>query len=81
NRRNQFDIVEAYVNAHLPILTSGGVDIKAGQFVTLEGAEVIDATGDFFYSHTYIFNFGIPFKHTGILTTTHVNKTLDIYAG
>lgn len=35
NRRNQFDIVEAYVSAHLPILTSGGVDIKAGQFVTL----------------------------------------------
>ena len=79
--RNQLDVVEAYVNAHLPILTAGGVDIKAGQFVTLEGAEVIYAPGNFFYSHTYIFNFGIPFKHTGILTTTHVSKTLDIYAG
>lgn len=81
NDRNQFDIVEAYVNAHLPILTAGGVDIKAGQFVTLEGAEVIHAPSNFFYSHTYIFNFGIPFKHTGVLTTTHVTKTLDIYAG
>lgn len=81
NDRNQFDIVEAYVQAHLPILTAGGVDIKAGQFVTLEGAEVIYAPQDFFYSHTYIFNFGIPFKHTGLLTTTHVTKALDIYAG
>lgn len=81
NHRNQFDIVEAYGQVHLPILTAGGVDIKAGQFVTLEGAEVIYAPSDFFYSHSYIFNFGIPFKHTGVLTTTHVSKTLDIYAG
>jgi hypothetical protein len=81
NRRNQFDIVEAYVNAHLPILTSGGVDVKAGQYVTLEGAEVIDATGNFFYSHTYIFNFGIPFKHTGVMTTTHFSHGIDVYLG
>jgi len=57
------------------------MDVKIGQYVTLEGAEVIDATGDMLYSHSYIFNFGIPFKHTGIMTTTHVNPTLDIYAG
>jgi hypothetical protein len=79
--RNQFDIVEAYVNAHLPVLTAGGIDIKVGQFVTLEGAEVIYGPQNFFYSHSYIFNFGIPFKHTGVLTTTHVSKTLDVYAG
>ena len=81
NRRNQFDVVEAYVQAHLPILTSGGVDVKVGQYVTLEGAEVIDATGNFFYSHSYIFNFGIPFKHTGVMTTTHINKNVDLYLG
>ena len=34
-----------------------------------------------FYSHSYIFQFGLPFKHTGALTVTHVNGTLDIYAG
>ena len=81
NRRSQFDIVEANVQTHLPILTSGGIDVKVGQYVTLEGAEVIDATGNFFYSHTYIFNFGIPFKHTGIMTTTHLNKNFDLYLG
>ena len=79
--RNQFDIVEANVQAHLPILTKGGIDVKAGQFVTLLGQEVIDPTGNFFYSHSYTFQFGIPYKHTGILTTTHVNPMLDIYLG
>ncbi len=78
---NQFDVVEANVQMHLPILTKGGMDIKAGQFSTPIGQEVIDPTGNFFYSHSYIFNFGIPLKHTGILTTTHVSSVLDIYAG
>jgi len=79
--RNQFDIVEAHALIHTPWFTPGGMDLKLGQYVTLEGAEVIDATGDMLYSHSYIFNFGIPFKHTGIMTTTHVNSVLDIYAG
>src|SRR5450755_19956 len=62
-------------------LTTGGVDVKVGQYVTLEGAEVINAPDNALYTHSYIFNFGIPFKHTGIMTTTHVNPMLDIYAG
>ena len=79
--RNQFDIVEAHALFHLPWLTSGGVDVKVGQYVTLEGAEVIYAPDNPLYSHSYIFNFGIPFKHTGIMTTTHLNPVVDIYAG
>src|SRR5713101_7814452 len=78
---NQFDIVEAHVLDHLPWLTTGGIDVKVGQYVTLEGAEVIYAPDNLLYSHSYIFNFGIPFKHTGFMTTTHVNPVLDIYAG
>ena len=81
NGRTQFDIVEAHALFHLPWLTSGGVDLKVGQYVTLEGAEVIYAPDNLLYSHSYIFNFGIPFKHTGFMTTTHVNPVLDIYAG
>src|SRR5712691_5691369 len=79
--RNQFDIVEAHALFHLPWLTEGGMDVKIGQYVTLEGAEVIYAPDNPLYTHSYIFNFGIPFKHTGIMTTTHVNETVDIYAG
>jgi len=33
------------------------------------------------YSHSYIFNFGIPFKHTGVIATTHLNPMLDVYTG
>jgi hypothetical protein len=49
--------------------------------VTPLGAEVIDPRGNFFYSHDYIFNFGLPLKHTGILADTHVNSMLDVYYG
>jgi hypothetical protein len=79
--RNQFDINEATINAHLPVLTEGGMDIKAGIFPSPMGAEVIDATGNYLYSHSYIFNFGVPLKHTGVLTTTHICPILDLYAG
>jgi Putative beta-barrel porin-2, OmpL-like. bbp2 len=77
----QPDIVEAYLSLHLPLLTEHGVDVKLGKFVTLEGAETIDPRTDVFYSHTYIFNFGIPFNHTGALFTVHTTDWLDLVAG
>ncbi len=81
NETLQPDLVEAYLNLHLPVITEGGLDLKLGKFVTLEGAETIDPRNNFFYSHTYIFNFGIPFNHTGALATFHASKLLDLYAG
>src|SRR5258708_32281011 len=77
----QPDLVEAYLNLHFPIVSEGGLDLKLGKFVTLEGAETIDPRKNFFYSHTYIFNVGIPFNHTGALTTLHATKWLDLMAG
>ena len=38
----QPDISEAYLSFHFPVLTEGGIDVKLGKFVTLEGAETID---------------------------------------
>jgi Putative beta-barrel porin-2, OmpL-like. bbp2 len=81
NDRTQFTPVDLYAIAHLPWIFSGGLDVKAGQYVTLLGAEVIDATGNYLYSHSYIFNFGIPLVHTGIMTISHVDPLIDIYAG
>jgi hypothetical protein len=81
NDRNQLDVVEANVLFHLPVLFDGGVDIKAGQYSTPIGFETIDPSTNPFYSHSYIFNFGIPLKHTGILTTSHVSSLLDVYLG
>jgi hypothetical protein len=77
----QPDLVEGYLNLHFPIVSEGGLDLKLGKFVTLEGAETIDPRTNFFYSHTYIFTFGIPFNHTGALATLHATKWLDLMAG
>ena len=61
--------------------TAGGIDLKVGQYPTPLGYETIDPSTNPFYSHSYIFQFGLPFKHTGGLAMTHVNDMLDIYAG
>ncbi len=79
--RNQLAFINANVQAHLPWLTSGGIDLKVGQYPTPLGFEVIDPSLNPFYSHSYMFNYGLPFVHTGILTTTHVNGMLDVYLG
>jgi hypothetical protein len=79
--RTQVDIVEANFLTHFAVLTEGGIDTKFGQYSTPLGAEVIDATANTFYSHSYIFNFGLPLKHTGGYATIHVSDMLDIYAG
>ncbi|HTJ01622.1 MAG TPA: outer membrane beta-barrel protein [Methylovirgula sp.] len=78
---NQFDVEEAWGAVHLPYLFNGGFDVKAGQFVTLLGVEVINAPDNIFYSHSYIFNFGLPLKDTGVMTISHVTPFLDVYAG
>jgi hypothetical protein len=77
----QPDLVEAYLNLHFPIFSEGGVDLKLGKFVTLEGAETIDPRTNFFYSHTYIFNFGIPLTHTGALATWRATSHINLVAG
>jgi hypothetical protein len=81
--RTQVGPLEANVQAHLPwksFISEGGIDIKAGIFPTYNGAEVMVARDNMFYSHSYIFNFG-PFLHTGVMVTTHVRDWLDFYTG
>src|ERR1019366_1199476 len=56
-------------------------DLKVGQYSTPLGFETIDPSTNPFYSHSYIFNFGLPLEHTGVLSTTHVSPLLDIYLG
>jgi hypothetical protein len=80
HNRIQPTIVEANLQAHLPILTSSGVDVKIGQFVTYSGVEVYPAKDNYFYTHSFSYNFG-PFLHTGAMATTAVNDWLTIYAG
>ncbi len=79
--RNQIDVLEANVLVHLPGAFAGGLDIKAGIYPTPLGFELIDPKTNPFYSHSYIFNYGLPFKHTGAFATAHVSDQLDLYFG
>ncbi len=79
--RNQLDIVEANVSVRLPDLFANGLDIKAGIYPTPLGVELIDPKTNAFYSHSYIFNYGLPYKHIGALATAHVSDLIDLYLG
>ncbi|MFL5333264.1 MAG: outer membrane beta-barrel protein, partial [Geminicoccaceae bacterium] len=79
--RYQLQILEANVSLHLPWLTEGGIDAKVGQYASPLGVETIDPSTTPFYSHSYIFQFGVPFVHTGVLTQTHVTPELGLYFG
>ncbi|WP_158808586.1 outer membrane beta-barrel protein [Beijerinckia sp. L45] len=79
--RNQFGLVQGYGAAHLPWFTEGGVDLKVGLYSSPQGYETLDPSTNPFYSHSYTYNYAVTFNHTGILSTTHVNNTLDIWLG
>lgn len=78
--RNQLALLEANVTARLPWFGKG-VDLKAGIYTTPLGFETIDPKTSPFYSRSYIFNFGLPFKHTGALASAHLSDTVDLYFG
>ena len=79
--RNQIALIEASVSARFPDLFANGTDLKAGIYPTPLGFETIDPKPNNFYSHSYIFNYGLPFKHTGALATAHVSDLVDLYLG
>jgi hypothetical protein len=81
NYRIQPDFPEVYVSAHIPIGSTGGLDIKLGKYADPMSAETIDPRNNVFYSHSYIFNFGVPTNDTGFLAVFHVNKYIDLYGG
>jgi hypothetical protein len=77
----QPDFPEVSVSVHIPIPGTNGLDIKGGKYQDPMSAETLDPRNNVFYTHSYIFNFGIPENETGGLATLHVNKYLDLYAG
>jgi hypothetical protein len=81
NPRFGVDFRELYVSAHLPILTDGGVDVKAGRMGTIIGYESAMAPYRPFYSNDYQWFYAQDGAFTGALATVHVNKQLDVIAG
>ena len=61
---NELDVQQMYAEYLAPI--GKGLDIKIGRFVTLHGAEVIEAKDNWNFSRSWLFGYAIPFTHTGI---------------
>jgi hypothetical protein len=79
--RFSHDFRQLYVSAHLPILTEGGVDIRAGRMGTIIGYESALAPYRPFYSNDYQWFYSQDGAWTGMLSNWHVNKQLDILNG
>lgn len=62
---DDFDFEEAYITYAL----NEKLQATLGKYVTLLGAEVIDNTGNFNISRSFLFGFAIPFTHTGLRLT------------
>ena len=62
-------------------LALGQGNIKIGHFFTLAGYEVVPSPQNFFYSHSFTWNFTEPFTHTGAMGTLKIDDTNELYAG
>ncbi len=76
-----YDPAQYYGEVHLPFITEGGIDVKAGRWYTILGYEQVPATSRPLISVPYMFNYGQPFTHLGVMTTTHVTDKLNWYNG
>ena len=54
--------------------------MKLGHFYSILGYESVTAPDNFFYSHSYLFQYGEPFTFTGLLGTTKLGD-FTIQAG
>lgn len=59
----------------------GDFSAKIGRFFTIVGNEVVQATGNFFYSRQFMFYNAEPFTHTGALTTYKVSDDTQLFNG
>lgn len=62
-------------------LAWGNWSVKGGRFWTPIGYEVVPATSNFFYTHSYTCFYGEPFTHTGFQVTRKINDKLSVFGG
>lgn len=82
--RDQFDLQQAYISIKpngfkLPI--GNWQWIKFGKFVTMHGAEVIEAKDNWNFTRSLLFGYAIPFTHTGIRAGYQLFDKLSAYLG
>jgi hypothetical protein len=80
---DSLDVTEAYISYIASI--GKGLRFDFGKFVTYHGAEVIEAKDNPNYSRSFLFNYAIPFTHTGLKVsyafTDALNASLHIVNG
>ncbi len=59
----------------------GDLSVKVGHFFTIIGNEVVQATGNFFYSRQYTFYNAEPFTHTGLLSQYKMDDDTVLWNG
>lgn len=79
--RPGYEPVQLYGDVHLPILTSGGLDVRGGRFYALPGYEDGIAPGRPLLSTGYLFSYGQPMTHVGVMTTLHLTDQINLYNG
>lgn len=77
--QNQWDLNQAYVDLAIPV--GNGLRVRAGKFVTLLGAETINPNGNWLFSRSYLFNYAIPFTHTGAIATYALDDQWTVEGG
>jgi hypothetical protein len=73
--QNQYDIVQ--LNGTLLVPLGTGLQITGGKFVGFLGEEVINPTGNLFYSHSYSFDYGVAATITGLYGTYTFSKLVN----
>jgi hypothetical protein len=73
------DLTQFYGQGWFKTGADSGLELTVGKFATPMGAEVIDATGNALFSHSYLFNFAEPFTHTGVKLNYIINPQVSVY--
>jgi hypothetical protein len=76
-----YDFRNLYISMHLPVITEGGLDVRAGRMGTIIGYESALAPYRPFYSNDYQWFYAEDGAWTGVLTNLHVSKRLDVLNG
>jgi len=81
NPRFGFNFTDANLTLHMPVLTDGGIDVKAGRQTTILGPMGALAWQRPFGSSDYAWYNLEEGRYTGVSAIWHVTKQLNIYGG
>lgn len=75
------ELRESYLTTTIPL--GEGIGVKGGLFVTTLGTEILPNPGAYNdnMSRSFLFNYGIPLRHLGVLLSYPILKTLSVNGG